>query len=541
MKMRLVLVALGLLAPAAFAKPPKLTLLVSVDSMGSDVLLRMRPRFKGGFATVMGAGAYFPTARYEFAETVTAAGHSTLSTGANPWRHGIVSNKVLNRQTGKLEPVFADPGHPVLEAPGGVDDSSPIALGAETFADKLRMGTFGKGKVVAISGKARAAIAFAGRLGQAYWFHEPTGRFVTGTYYAKEPPAWLKTFNDKKPADAWFGKSWELLAPAKEYGGDDERPGESDWYGMGKTFPHPLSGGLTAPGPTSYSALCSSPFFNDVEVQLAKAALDGEQLGKDDATDLLAVSFSSPDRTYHLYGPYSWEVQDQYLRLDKALGELIAAAEKAAGGRANLSVIISADHGGADIPEGWAARGLEASRLSPKSLVEVVNKELGAKVGGAPLALAIEEVDLYLDHKLIADKKLDLSAMRRQAAAVLAKLPEVALAVSRDDLAGVDPSPGLLGAVRMGFHPERSGDVLVVLKPYRVSETEPAGTSHGQPYAYDSDVPVLLFGRGVRPGVYPQVIKATDVAATMAVLSEVGQPASCEGSPRAEALSLPAR
>ncbi|MBX7100815.1 MAG: alkaline phosphatase family protein [Myxococcaceae bacterium] len=538
---RALLAAACLSATAAWAKPPKLTLVISVDSMGTDVFQRMRPRFKAGFSTLLTQGAYFPSARYEYAETVTAAGHATLSTGANPWRHGIASNKVLNRATGKLEPVFYDPGHPVLEAPPGVDDSSPANLLSESVADKVKLATAGAGKAVSIAGKARAAIALGGHLGAAWWFNEPTGRFVTGTYYAKEPPAWVKAFNDKKNADAYHAKAWELLAPAKEYQGEDERPGESDWYGMGKKFPHPLNGGLPAPGGASYSALASSPFFNDVEVAFAKAAIDGEQLGKDDVPDLLAVSFSAPDRTYHLYGPYSWEVQDGYLRLDKAIGELLAAAEKAAGGKANLAVVVSADHGGADIPEGWAARGLDGVRMSPKALGEGLSKELAAKFGGAALVSAIEEIDVYLDAKVMADKKLDPAAVRRAAAAWLSKQPDTALAVARDDLFEHDTTPGLLRTVQLDYLAERSGDVFLVLKPYHVSEVEPGGTSHGQPYLYDSEVPVILYGRGVKAGVYPSAIKVTDVAPTVSALMEVGTPSSAEGSARGEALALPPR
>ncbi len=536
---RVLTVAVALSTAVAFAKPPKLTLFIVVDAFGSDVFLRSRPKLKGGIQTMVRDGAAFPVARYDYAETVTAAGHATLVSGANPWRHGIPSNRVFNRATNKMERVFADPNHPVLEAPLSSDDVSPVNLLSETLADRVKLSTQGRGKAIAIAGKSRSAIAMGGHLGEAWWFSEEVGKFVTGTYYRKEFPTWVKAFNDKKPADAWFGKEWTLLEPVKEYIGEDERTGESDWYGLGKKFPHPLSGGLQAPGPQAWSALASSPFFNDMQVQFAKAAIDAEGLGKDDVPDLLSVSFSAPDRTYHLYGPYSWEMQDHVLRLDKSVGELIAIAEKAAGGRANLLVVMSADHGGANIPEQWAAAGVDGQRVHPVAAFEKpLEKELATKFNGGDLVSGIEETDVYLDLKVIADKKLDPAAVRRYAAAFLAKQPEVMLAVARDDLTEPDPSPGYLSAVRAGFHPDRSGDVIVVLKPGRVMETETNGTSHGTPYTYDSRVPVLLLGKGVKPGYYAKEIRVVDVAPTVAAAMEMLPPAQVEGEVRDIALNI---
>jgi predicted AlkP superfamily pyrophosphatase or phosphodiesterase len=537
MKLWLLGAVLGVTS-VAYAKPPKLTLFISVDSFGSDVFLRGKPKFKAGLATLVRDGAVFPTARYDYAETVTAAGHTTLVTGANPSRHGITSNKVMNRTTGKLEKIFADPNHPVLEAPLGSDDVSPVNLLAETLSDRLRLSTQGRGKSVSIAGKSRAAIALGGHLGDAWWFSEDVGKWVTGTYYKKEFPTWVKAFNDKKLPDTFFGKEWSLQDPAKDYIGDDDRVGESDWYGMGKKFPHPLNGGLPGPGPQSYSALASSPFFNDLEVQFAKAAIDAEGLGKDDVPDLLSVSFSAIDRTYHLYGPYSWEMQDQVLRLDKAIGELIAAAEKAAGGRANLLVVLSADHGGANIPEQWAALGLDGVRFNPLNIEKALETELKTKFNGGDLVQGIEEIDVYLDQKAIADKKLDLAAVRRYAAAYLAKNADVAVAISRDDLGEPDLTGGWLPALRADFHPDRSGDVLMILKPFRISEVEPGGTSHGSPYTYDSMVPVLLLGHGVKPGYYPQEIHVVDVAPTVSAVMEMLPPAQTEGTVREAALSI---
>ncbi|HEY8207960.1 MAG TPA: alkaline phosphatase family protein, partial [Myxococcaceae bacterium] len=181
--------AVAALPAPALAKPPRLTLVVTMDSLGADQLLRMRARLKpGGLASLMAQGAFFPNARVEYADARTGPGHATLVTGCNPWRHGIVGNDVFNRTTGKLEPVFADPDHPVLEAPPAALDVSPANLLAESLADRLRLFTQERGKAVALAPKPRAAIAMGGRLGQAWWFSEAVGKWVTGTWYTKEFP-----------------------------------------------------------------------------------------------------------------------------------------------------------------------------------------------------------------------------------------------------------------------------------------------------------------------------------------------------------------
>lgn len=525
-----------LIALPALAKPPRLTLFITVDALGSDLLLRTRPRLKGGLRQLTDSGAFYPYARFDYAKPRTAPGHATLATGANPWRHGIVDNRIIDRATGKPTRVFPDPTHPILEAPLSQEDVSPATLMAETVADKLRLATHEQGKVIALSGKARSAIPLAGRLGQAYWYDETVGKFVTGTWYTKELPGWLKTFNAANPPDAWFGKTWEPLLPRTEYVGEDDRSYEGDFYGLGRTFPHPLTGGLTSPGPLAYSAFAISPLSLDMVVKAARAAIEGESLGKDEVPDMLAVSFSSTDRVFHQYGPNSWEMQDALYRLDKAVGDLVALAERAAGGRANLLVVLTADHGGAAVPEQWAASGVAAERVNPAALSKDLTESLRAQFGG-DITATIEEMDVYLGGKTLEGGKVDGAAVRRAAAAWLTKQPAITLAVARDDLYTMPDVAGMMMPLRRGYYPGRSGDVLFVVKPFHVIITESVGTNHGTPYAYDQLVPLVLAGKGVKPGTYRQEISTTDVAPTVAAALEIGLPASAEGEPRYEALA----
>jgi predicted AlkP superfamily pyrophosphatase or phosphodiesterase len=530
--------AVALVAGSAEAasKPPRLTLFIAVDALSSELLLRSRPHLKGGLARLISEGAYYPTARYDYAKTVTAPGHATLATGANPWHHGIVTNQVVNRANGKLIPIFADPEHPVLEAPQSADDVSPRNLIAETVSDRLRLATQGRGKSIAVAGKARAAIAMAGRLGKAWWFSESVGKFVTGTFYAKEFPRWVKTFNDRQLPQSHFGKQWTLTLPPQAYLGDDERPYESDWNTLGRAFPHPLSAGLSSPGPQYYRVLETTPYLNDILVELAKAAIQGEELGKDEVPDLLSISFSPIDFIYHSFGPYSWEMQDAMIRLDKSVGDLLVAAEKAAGGKSNLLVVLSADHGGAAIPEEWAAAGMPGTRVNPIPLQQGLAKELHTRFA-ADLVAGVQSVDVYLNDKAAKDKNLDGGAVRRAAAAWLASQPDVTVAIARDDLFNGSDRFGWLDMLRRSYYPERSGDVLFLMRPFAVLYDAKDGTEHGSPYAYDAEVPVIFSGKGVRRGIYRQRISPTDVAPSIASLLEIGTPAMAEGVVRSEAFS----
>lgn len=531
---RALALGLVLLTAPALAKPPRLTLFIVVDALSSDLLLRSRPKLKGGLGQLVDSGAFYPYASYDYAKPRTAAGHSTLATGANPWRHGIVDNQVVDRATGKPLRAFWDAAHPALEAPLSADDVSPANLLAETLADRLRVATHERGKAVALSTKARGAIPLAGRLGQAYWFDDEVGKYVTGTWYTKELPEWLKAFNARKLPQSYFDKEWTLLNPPTEYEGEDDRGFESDSYGLGRTFPHPLNGGLPTPGPLANKAFAVSPFSNDVLVQAAKAALEGEKLGQDEVPDLLAVSFSATDLVFHQYGPHSWEMQDTLIRLDRAVGELVTAAERTAGGRGNLVVVLVADHGGAAVPEHWAAAGLAAQRVNPRELEQGLMQALKSQFK-ANVTAQVEGLDVYLGGGGLA--KLDGAAVRRAAAAWLAKQPAVALAVAKDDLYTAPDVGGLLEPLRKGYYPERSGDVLFVPRPFHVVSTYTGGTNHGTPYTYDTNIPVVFSGRGVKPGVYERRISATDVAPTVAALMELGIPASAEGEPRHEALT----
>jgi predicted AlkP superfamily pyrophosphatase or phosphodiesterase len=513
------------------AQPPRLVVFVSVDALGSELWLRHAPAFTKGFHTLQTQGAYFPIATYDIAETVTGVGHATLATGAWPNRHGIVGNKVFNRSTNALEAVFADGAVNRLgtdasaqpsSTPAKPEDLSPRNLLAETLSDVVVRSRHGKS--ISISGKARAAIALGGHLGKAFWYDEKTGEFTSSSFYGAVLPAWIQKLNGEGLSAKTAASPWALSRKPETYFGLDEKPGESDWYGLKTIFPHPLNGSM----PNRFSALSVAPAMNDVLIEAAQRALQAEALGQDETPDLLSLSLSPLDRTFHLYGPSSWEIQDHLLRLDASLGRLIALAEKAAGGKQHLLVVLSADHGGADIPEAWAALGLPASRVRPTEVLEKLNQFLNAKFHAEKLAAAMEEIDVYLDIKKISEKKLDLKMVRHEAAEFLKTQDSFQMASSQDELGDVADET-LQHILKHSFHRVGSGDVLVVPKAFSVITDEPQGTAHGSPWSYDANVPVFFYGAGLQSGTHLNHIQPIDLAPTISAMLEMAPPAMSEG------------
>lgn len=527
-------------AHAAPQKPPKLAVVVVIDQFGFDTLTRMRKHFgKGGIERILTEGAFFKEAHYSHLSTYTGPGHACIASGSYGYKNGIVANKFYDRSQKKSFTMLGDVGHPLLEAkPDPEDDTSPLNFTGESLGDRLRSLSDLKAKVVAIATKDRAAVMLGGRLGEAYWFSEQTGKMTTSTYYAKELPAWVKAFNEKKLVEASFNKTWERALPEAEYAGKDEVPYEDEFATLGKTFPRVVNGKLDKPGPAFYSAFTATPFANDYEVAFAKAAVEGEGLGKDDVTDLLGISFTATDYVGHAYGPDSHEVQDMVVRVDRAIADLLTYLEKAVGGKQHLVVGFTADHGGAPAPERMAGLGYPAGRIKKAAIKDAINAELRARFGEGEWVVAIEDPSVYLSHALIEERKADPVAVQEVAGRACLKIPGFAAYFTRSQLeAGQVPATPLARAAQLSFHPFHSGDVLLVAKPFYLwgkYGEKTGGSTHGSPYRYDTHVPMAFWGAGIKAASLHERADLSDFAPTLAALLGVSAPAAADGFARAE-------
>jgi Type I phosphodiesterase / nucleotide pyrophosphatase len=494
--------------PAPARARPKLVLLIAVDQMRYDYLTRFRDRFQGGLIRLLDGGAVFTNASLEHYPSVTAVGHATMLSGAIPARSGIVGNDWYERESGKnVESVF-DPAATRLGGEGPA--SSPTRLLVDTLGDAMKK-ALPRCRVVGLSFKDRSAILPAGRRADgAFWQDAVTRRFISSTWYFPSLPGWVAAFNDRRTADGFAGLEWRS---------PDGR--------LFKKMP-------SVAGPELNAALYASPFGNELLESFAEAALEGEGLGQGEGTDLLSVSFSSNDAVGHDLGPDSDEIADMTVRTDRAIGALLAAVDRRVGPGRTL-VALTADHGVAPLPELQAEGRPPGGRMTTADLTRAVEAELGKAYGPGRWVEGTAGSALYLNRALVLEKKLDERKVQEQAARALAEVPHVARVFTRAQLlegkVGSDP---VSRRVFRGFHPGRSGDLDVVLDPYWIRSAK--GTTHGSPYDYDTRIPLVLLGTGIRPGRYEVAVALNDLAPTLARLLEVEAPSGSVGRVLEEAL-----
>jgi Type I phosphodiesterase / nucleotide pyrophosphatase len=506
-------------APAAAApapaEAPRLVLLVAVDQMRYDYLPRFASGFTGGMRRLMREGAVFTNAHLGHYPSVTAVGHSAMLTGAPPGISGIVGNDWYDRRVKRNVTSVEDPGTQLLGAGAGAG-SSPQRLRVSTVGDELQMAHPGS-RVISMSHKDRSAILMGGRMADAaLWWDQNTGNFVSSTWYGAELPKWAAAFNAGRPADAWVGKEWRRL----DEGG---KPGD-----VLATLP-------AEAGPAYYGALYDTSFGNELLLSLAEAALEGEKLGSRDATDILAVSFSCNDAVGHDKGPHSAEIRDITVRTDLALGRLLEEIDRRVG-LARTVVVLTADHGVAPVPEQMAQWKMPGGRFSRPDLEKAVGAALERAYGPGPWVEGRAGSAIYLNRALVAERGLDPGAVERVTAEGAQSVPAVWRTYTRTQLleGRVPPDPWSR-RVLVSFDRERSGDVDILFEPYWMSSA--TGTTHGTPFSYDTHIPLILMGAGIRPGRYNRAVLLNDLAPTLATLLDVETPPGSSGEVLAEILA----
>ena len=522
---------------------PKLIVLLVVDQMRADYVEKFRGQWTGGLKRLVEEGAWFRDAAYPYAATETCVGHATISTGALPATHGMISNEWFDRELQKTVTCTDDSkvqnlGYAGAGVTGGNSASKMLV---PAFADELKFQTGSDTRVVTFSLKARAAITMGGRLGDAVtWFDPDVGAWTTSSAYPVA--AFVEEFAKSHPAAEDYGKTWTPMLPASAYLYDATATGAVPPVGLGAAFPHPLRGNpnSTEPGPVFYSQWQTSPYSDTYLTRIAETAVDKLELGARSGTDFLGVSYSSVDYVGHAFGPRSWEIQDVLARLDQDLSELFAHLDKKVG-KGNYVVVLSADHGVVPIPEDMRKSGMDAGWLNVESVKERIEKSLEPFKYAKPAIAEVGGGDVYFTPGTYDKLKNEPAALRAVLDAIQS-VPGVAHVYRAEEL---EDRPATQSPMRRaeaaGFLKARSGDLLIVPKPYWPwdfsTPTRPRqyGTTHGTPHNYDQRVPVLLMGYGIQSGEYFQSITPADIAPTLAALCRITL-APREGRVLAEAL-----
>ena len=508
---------------------PRLVVLFVVDGLPQRQVVEYWDQLApDGFKRFLDRGAWFSDAHYGYAVTQTAPGHATILTGAYPHRTGIIANEWRNPVTGEPEYCAGDTsatyiGHKTSK----LDGTSPKNLKVESLGDVLKR-IDARSKVIAISGKDRGAILPAGKSGTAYMYQAQTGKFASTTYYMKEHPKWVNDFDAKKPADAYFHKEWKPLLAESAYA--RSVADEQKWFAKGGKLPKMIGEGLDSPGPLFYGALLPSPFGDALTLDFARAALAGEDLGRDAAPDILVVSLSSHDYINHAYGAESRISHDHVLYLDRMLQEFLNDVDVAVG-RDNYLAVLTADHGFMPAPEFSQSLGRDAGRLNATQMIAKLNAGLAKKFGEGQWALGMSAQAVVLNRPLIAQKSVDMTALSEEARKLLLEERGIEVVYTRAELeSGSRAGAPFFDPMRKSWHREVSGDLQVGLKAYWMYGSSSNMTTHGSPHPYDTNVPILIYGPSwVAPGRVDKRVEVADIAPTLARILGVPVPAACEG------------
>jgi predicted AlkP superfamily pyrophosphatase or phosphodiesterase len=559
----LVGVSLGQRRPQPTPQPkrPRLVLFIAVDQFRYDYLERFGDLFvANGFKRLLREGASWTQSNYDHMPTYTAPGHGTMMTGAYPAESGIIGNEWLDRASGKRITSVSDETTRLLGDNPNAYGASPRRLMSSTVGDELRLATNDRAKVIGISVKDRSAILPAGRhANAAYWFSTTSGNMVSSTYYFKELPAWVTAFNNARPADKYFGAKWERLLSQDEYvkrAGPDSPPWETVGSASGDTnaFPHTITGGATTPGRVFYNALDYSPFTNEMLVSFSQQAIINEQLGQDDDTDVLTVSFSANDYVGHRFGPYSQEVMDVTLRIDRQIETLLDFVNTRVGLSKTL-VAFTADHGVSPIPEHAAALGLGGARINVADVFKSINAAISARYnpqGKSPDPSAdyllkyndngtsrewFINGNLYFNYDALRRDNVNVEEISQLVVAAALTVPGIARCFSRVQLlrGATSITDPIERRVLHGFSPARSGDVVIVAEPYKYLGDSITAT-HGSAYSYDTHVPTIIMGPGVNAGRYFEPATPADIAPTLSSLLRITAPTNATGRVLTEAI-----
>ena len=507
---------------------PKLIVGIVIDQMRWDYLYRYYNRYSptGGFKRLLNDGMSCENTFIPYTPTVTACGHTCIYTGSVPAIHGITGNTWWDNQSDRLVYCSEDKSVKTVGSNDELGMMSPRNMLTSTICDELKLATNFGSKVIGIAIKDRGGILPAGHSADAaYWYDIKTGDWISSTYYMTDLPRWVKDINARKSVDKYYQQGWNTLYPINTYtqSTEDKTRYEATPLG-GNSFPYDLKNAIGK----NYGLLPLLPYGNTFTIELAKAAIANENMGHDSIPDFLALSFSSPDYIGHNFGPNSVEQEDNFLRLDRELGDFLNFLD-AKIGRGQYLVFLSADHGAAHVPSFVKDHQLPGGYLNYGHLIDTVNTFLRKKYGYPDVVTAAYNYQLFLNHKSIDSAKLDPRIVEQSVIDFISKQEGIAGAFVLRNISDAPLNSHLKEMMINGYFPRRSGDIQLVFEPQWIESYETGGTTHGLWNPYDSHIPLLWLGWGIRSGRLNRETHMTDIAPTLAALLHIQMPNGCVG------------
>ena len=506
---------------------PKLVVGIVVDQMKMEYLYRFSDDFSAnGFKRLINNGYTFHNMHYNYVPTYTAPGHASIYTGTTPSTHGIVGNEWFNKATGKN--MYCTDDASVKTLGDGTDKEgamSPKNLLSTTITDELRMATNFKGKVIGLSIKDRGAILPAGHFANWAFWYSKTGAFISSTFYGPKLPEWLTEFNQEKRYMTYINKGWNLLKPLATY--NESLPDDNPYEGKldkanAPVFPYDL---ITIYKEKGADVLRTTPYGNDFLADLAMKAIEKEELGKDDITDFLAVSFSSTDYVGHTFGPRSMELQDTYLRLDQTLANFLTYLDKTVG-KNNYLLFLTADHAGAENANYLKDNKYNVKNIPSKDIVDSL-KKYSSDTFGVDLVLDYSNFNLFFNKELVKQKGLELAKVKQSFKDFLMTQEQVKRVYTEEEILASSGNDYFLSFISKGYDPKQNGDI-VILDKAGYMEYQATGTTHGTPNSYDTHVPLLFYGWQVPKGEMHAKKYITQIAPTLSQMLKIPFPNGTE-------------
>ena len=529
---------------------PKLVVGVIIDQMRADYLYKYQERYgEDGFKRLIRDGFNYKNANVNYIPSETAPGHASIYTGTTPSYHGIIGNTWFDRETNAVEENVSDKLEKivgsVIDNPYGV---SPNKLMTSTITDELKKISNFKSKVISISIKDRGAVLPGGKSADGVYWHDwesSPGYFVSSSFYMETLPNWVDKFNKQEKSDAYLDETWNTLYPIETYisSSPDDNTYEPSLGGkISPTFPYnfkTMREKYRDKG-SEFQLLWISPKGNTLLTEFAITAIQEEKLGKDKYTDFLNISYSVPDVIGHTFGPQSVEMEDIYLRLDNEIATLLKALDTKIG-KENYTLFFTSDHGAMENTSFLNNHKLDAAIARTTNDARNLEAFLDTKYGKASWITAVNGNNLYLNKVTIDEQKLTLPIIQKEAADYLMTLPEVSFALTANDLQTFVYEEGIRKTIQNGYHVKRSGDVIIsyssgtIIHPNSNIDVEMVnGTVHGSGYSYDTHVPLIWIGKGIKSGESVREVNPIDIAPSLSMFLNIPLPSSSQGKPLIE-------
>jgi len=510
---------------------PKLVIGIVIEGMRYDYIYRFWDKFEEkGFKRLMYEGTSFKNANINYMFTQNAPGIASIYTGTTPSFHGIVSNEWYLRLKNEKVNCVDDPAYKMVGIKSDEGKKSPKQLLASTLGDEIKLFSTGKSKVIGVSLEERSAILGAGHSANAaYWIEGKSGQWVSNTYYMDELPKWVKEFNDKDFSKTFSDREWNTLLPISEYKESltDKNSFEIGFERNGTTFPYDIK--AIKEKMKTLNIIKNVPAGNTLTTDFAVHAIVNEEMGKDEHTDLIAISYSVPDNIGLQFGPSSVEIQDCYLRLDKDIAHFLEVVDDLIG-KENTLIFVTSNCGVAEIPRYLDSLKVASGYFKNFYALTLLKTYLNAVYGKGEWVQGYVEQQIFLNHNMIEDAKISLEDIQNKTAQFLLQFNGVSNTITSTTLQTTHFTKGIFEKMQNSFQQKRSGDVLINLTSGWVEDISTA-TTHNSGYSYDTHVPLIFYGWKIGRNSISRPVNITDIAPTIAAFLNMSFPNASTGEP----------